>query len=121
MIVKDGKILSISRRKNRAKFGLIGGKIDANETPFEAIIRETKEETGINVLDAICFYRAIDDDGFNTNCFYAIEHNGFPESKEEGEVVWLTKEELLGEKGAFPIYNQNAFDIFRNTFPLIRI
>jgi 8-oxo-dGTP pyrophosphatase MutT (NUDIX family) len=49
LIIKDGLILAISRRHNRSKFGLIGGKVDSDESREQALIREVKEETGLEI------------------------------------------------------------------------
>lgn len=46
LIIKDGLVLASHRRDNPNSWGLIGGKIDAGETPLQAMIRETIEETG---------------------------------------------------------------------------
>jgi 8-oxo-dGTP pyrophosphatase MutT (NUDIX family) len=54
LIIKDGLILGISRRHNKAIFGLPDGKFDPEEgdqTTKDTAIRETHEETGILVKD----------------------------------------------------------------------
>ncbi|MBU1201147.1 MAG: NUDIX domain-containing protein [Nanoarchaeota archaeon] len=47
-IEKDGKTLLLHRIKHNY-WELPGGKIDLGETPIQAAIRETKEETGCDV------------------------------------------------------------------------
>ena len=42
-----GQVLAVSRKTDHNDFGLVGGKIDKGETPIEAIMRETFEETGL--------------------------------------------------------------------------
>lgn len=44
----DGKILTVSRGRDLTDWGNPGGKIDEGETPAEAAIRETWEETGLH-------------------------------------------------------------------------
>ena len=47
----NNKILILHRVENvyqGGKWGLVGGKIEANETTEQAIIREIKEETGFD-------------------------------------------------------------------------
>ena len=44
------QIIGVSRRHDHTNFGLPGGKIDKGETPVEAIIREVKEECGMDIL-----------------------------------------------------------------------
>lgn len=48
LIVQDGKIL-FQRRTDNGKWGLIGGLLEMNETYQEAALRETREETGLEV------------------------------------------------------------------------
>lgn len=50
-IRKSDKILLLNRNKkpNMGMWNGVGGKIEENETPYEGIIRETFEETGIEL------------------------------------------------------------------------
>ncbi len=48
IVVKSGKILLIHHKKLK-KWMYPGGHVGANETPQEAVVRETKEETGYRV------------------------------------------------------------------------
>ena len=49
MFVKDGKI-PIDKPRKRPTFQMIGGRIEDNETPFDAAIRECNEELGNKVI-----------------------------------------------------------------------
>ncbi len=53
VILNDkGEVLSVSRKDNHADKGLIGGKMDPeDETEEAAAIRETKEETGLDITN----------------------------------------------------------------------
>lgn len=42
---KDGEVLFV--RKRNAKWNLPGGRVERDETPHEAAIREMAEETGL--------------------------------------------------------------------------
>ncbi|MDH0645273.1 NUDIX domain-containing protein [Pseudomonas sp. GD03858] len=42
---KDGEVLFV--RKRNAKWNLPGGRVERNETPLEAAMREMAEETGL--------------------------------------------------------------------------
>lgn len=47
-----GQILLLHRQNNKSegnKWGIPGGKVEKNESPLQAVIRETKEETGIDI------------------------------------------------------------------------
>lgn len=47
-IVKDNKLLLVKERSDNL-WTLPGGWIDVNESPSESVIREVREETGLNV------------------------------------------------------------------------
>lgn len=127
LIVKDGRILAVSRRNNKAKFGLPGGKVEPEETPWQAAIRETLEETGVKVTK--CEFIFLRDEprdrpegeDFHAYCYYATEWEGVPHDSEEGVVSWLTQTELLGDKGAFADYNRRTLDVFRTKFPNVQL
>ena len=46
-----GEVLMVSRKDDLNSFGLPGGKLDDNETLEEGIIRETLEETGLEIFN----------------------------------------------------------------------
>ena len=124
IIVEDGLILSVSRRNNTAKFGLPGGRSEERETPEETAIRETYEETGIVVHECECFFVRHVDAASNTigkdamaYCFWATVWEGEPHSTEEGVIAWLSEEDLVGERGAFPDYNRASLSAFKTRYP----
>lgn len=54
VVVREGKVLMVKRyepecREAHLKWEIPGGKVDFDETPQEAIVRELKEETGVTV------------------------------------------------------------------------
>ena len=52
----DSKVLLIEKTKpawQKGKLNGIGGKIEPGETPLEAMVRETNEETGLSVVDYV--------------------------------------------------------------------
>ena len=125
---QDGLILAVSRRNNPNKFGLPGGKCEENEQDFKAAVRETLEETSVRVGGCTPFYSAVElrdcpeGQEFNTTCFYAVTWKGEPADSEEGSVKWMTSEELTSpEIGAFPVYNANALESFKERFPQVKV
>ena len=126
LIIKDGLILGISRRNDKTKFGLPGGKLEDGETPWQAAIRETKEETDVTVTAFTQIFRreelpaTPDGEPFYTYCYYAMTWSGQPKDSEEGVVKWLTVEELISTAGAFPDYNKKTLDAFKEKYPHIK-
>ncbi|AFU13679.1 TPA: 8-oxo-dGTP diphosphatase [Bacillus toyonensis] len=74
-IRKGNKILLLNRNKkpNMGMWNGVGGKIEDNETPYEGIIRETLEETGI----------------------------GLPSVTYKGNVIFKSKDEPRGSEGMY--------------------
>lgn len=128
LIIKDGLILGISRKDNESIFGLPGGKKDATDSnTMETAKREVKEETSIIVNKCVWIYErtvpAIDPEGldFFARCYYAIDWSGDPQTSEEGIVEWLTYDELVSSKAAFPEYNKATLDVFKWIYPDVYI
>lgn len=52
MFIKDNKVLLLHRSNtglNDGMWGMIGGLVECNETPLSAVIREVKEEVGLDI------------------------------------------------------------------------
>ena len=99
IIVDDGKVFATQRGYGEFKDGweFPGGKIDAGETPEEALVREIKEEldTVVEVnelLDTVEY----DYPNFHLSmdCFICKIKSGDLVLKEHEASAWLTKETL---------------------------
>ena len=100
---KDNKYLMLYRNKkkndmNQGKWLGVGGHIEEGETPLQAIIRETKEETGLDLKSAE--YRAIinfvNDDYVEIIYQYtSSDFTGEVIDCDEGELRWFDKSEVL--------------------------
>lgn len=128
LIVKDGMVLSISRRHDKTIFGLPGGKFspdppDNDKDTMDAAIRETREETSVVVKSCVLVYERVEKgDGPNSvdyysRCYYATDWEGTPKNSEEGEVKWLTPEEISSTRAAFGTYNKKTLEVFHQMFP----
>jgi 8-oxo-dGTP pyrophosphatase MutT (NUDIX family) len=103
LLFDQGMILGVSRRDNPNDFGLVGGKLDDGETFEAAAIRETKEETGLDIFGLHKVFERMDDDFMVVT--FAAQWKGriSPPASETGVVKWVTWDEL--KSGSFGKYN----------------
>lgn len=94
---KDNKILFIKFNKKWGQvYAPIGGKIEAGETPTECLLREFKEETGLELKDpklkGISFWK---DSTEGIIFIYTAEKvDGDLQESEEGRLEWIDISEL---------------------------
>jgi 8-oxo-dGTP diphosphatase len=74
-----------------------GGKVEEAETPKECVVREVREEVGIDVLDpekaGEFVYRSDDWDAV-VHVFRATEYAGTPEETDEADPEWFSVDDL---------------------------
>ncbi|HSX33560.1 MAG TPA: NUDIX domain-containing protein [Candidatus Saccharimonadales bacterium] len=83
----------------------VGGKVDIGENPYEAAVREVQEEAGVSVanvrLEAVILeIKPVKDEPYNWLIFHfsADYESGDVATTEEGELIWLTSDQLRGEQ-----------------------
>jgi 8-oxo-dGTP pyrophosphatase MutT (NUDIX family) len=121
IINQNGQILSLLRSESDSwkplHWGLPGGHIDEGETPFEAVIRETKEECNLDV-NPIYADSIVTDESYRIYLYYAVQYSGDIQlSFEHSEYKWYTVEELLQVQNRTPLLYTNvckAIDEMRN-------
>ncbi|HLC58447.1 MAG TPA: 8-oxo-dGTP diphosphatase [Candidatus Nanoarchaeia archaeon] len=101
--VRDkGKILFLHRNKkeglnNKQFFRGLGGKAEQGESPIDCVIREVKEEAGINInpiwKGVVTFSRPSDVD-WEAHIFISEGFEGeLMENSPEGKLVWVDENE----------------------------
>jgi 8-oxo-dGTP diphosphatase len=107
------EVLLLRRRKDDFLPGIYempGGALEPNESFQEAILREVKEETGLEVRkvnDYLGSFDYEDERGEKTRVFnYAVEVSGpfHVELSEHDEYVWVTKNNLSQLSLTDPVY-----------------
>lgn len=102
-IENDGKYLLIRRTKKKNdgsyhKYMGVGGHFEENESPYDCVIREAKEETGLNLLSpkyrAIVTFCSDKYESEQMHLFTCTEFEGTLGNCDEGELVWVSKSEL---------------------------
>lgn len=100
--------LGVSRKTDFNDFGCVGGKCEKGETLEQAAIRETIEETGLNITNL----REVFADFVRPNKKYIChtfmaDYSGAIHTEESGVVKWVSKDELFS--GSFGGYNKKLF------------
>ncbi len=101
-IEQDEKYLMLHRTKkekdqNKDKWIGVGGKFEEEESPFDCVVREVKEETGLTVKP---IFRGIvtfvmEEQGTEyMYLFTATEFSGEMTDCDEGELAWVEKEQV---------------------------
>ncbi len=103
MIDPKGRLL-IVRKKNTEKYMLPGGKIEPNETPIEALIRELKEELDVEIPAALANFittyeaPAANEPGYQirSNLFFILlpQMIEVKAATEIAEAIWITPQEI---------------------------
>lgn len=97
---EDHSFLVIDRlKKDWPGINFPGGHIEPNESVEESVIREMKEETGLNVhsLEFVTYYEwNMIEEGVRHLCllFRSKDFDGTLESSSEGKVFFIKKDEL---------------------------
>ena len=101
-IEKNGSYLMMLRNKkkndlNEGKYVGIGGHFLENEDPYECMVREAKEETGLDIYPkyrGIVTFISSEYESEQMHLFTATEFSGELIDCDEGELVFVPKEKL---------------------------
>ena len=97
---KTGELLVAERQAHKfqgGRFEFPGGKVEVNELPFDALVRELHEEIGIDVLCAEPwgqFQHTYADRNIFLDVWRVTEFSGDAHGKEGQEVRWVSLQTL---------------------------
>ena len=103
-IERGGEYLMLHRTKkvndiNHDKWLGIGGHIEPGETPMDCILREAREETGLDLLDCVprglVHFRSDTDPDEEMHLFTATRFEGVIHPCDEGDLEWIDKARLM--------------------------
>jgi ADP-ribose pyrophosphatase YjhB (NUDIX family) len=134
IIIENNKLLVMHRNKYGSEyFTLVGGRVNDGETTEEALLREIKEETGLNITAHRLVFIEEHGEPYNEQYIYLcsvapFEGVAIQETSEENFMNKLdmnTHEPIWVEKSSFPripfrtIHLQNAIvAALKKDFPL---
>lgn len=100
-VIKDNKVVVIKYKDGNIKAGyyeIPGGKIEEGETPEQTVVREMKEETGLEVSNLINKGNMIIEYPnriFELNVFLCKNYKGKPQEFKENISQWMEINALL--------------------------
>jgi 8-oxo-dGTP pyrophosphatase MutT (NUDIX family) len=113
LLVKDGLVLAVSRKNDPNDFGLPGGKIDPGETSDQALARELKEETGLEVLAYEGVFedrdRVVGGEPRPCKTYRVLAWKGDLKTEEAGVVKWVKPSVITDPSTSFHEYNSRLF------------
>lgn len=84
-----GRVLVVKENYDRRRWTLPGGAIEGGETPEEAVVRETLEETGVAVaIDHLVGVYTLEN-GFTVYAYRCTIVAGEPRLLQTGEIAWV--------------------------------
>jgi 8-oxo-dGTP diphosphatase len=117
-IKRNDEILLLNRNKkpNMGLWNGVGGKIDPNESPYESIIREIFEETGLKLEEVVAAGNVIWKSNNGKSGMYVFiadlpigDHIDTPVQVEEGILDWKKLDWILDPNNSGVVSNIKCF------------
>lgn len=94
-LLRGDEVLLIRKKKGfgAGKLTGVGGRIEPDEEPEEAVIREVEEEVGVRVLSlervgTLEFYSILPEPDWVVHVFLSRDFKGVPRASEEADPCW---------------------------------
>ena len=114
-------LLKRDKNPNKGKFVPPGGKIEPYETPYDAMLREVKEETGLEINDIKFCGLLSETSPTSYNWISFIYIATIPKVEiiacDEGEFHWIQKSDLL--KTDIPSTDKYIYQFVANQQPFV--
>ncbi len=126
-IQKKEEVLMLHRYKldshyHKRSYRPLGGKVEQGENPLQSVVREVKEESGLDVKPKwrgiITFSTKSKKYDWEAHVFLADNFDGDIIDSPEGDLVWVKKENLSeldmpeGDKKLLPyLFNEKPFHV----------
>ena len=124
IINNNGKVLLLRRSNTNyecGKYEFPSGHIEANETLLEAVVRETKEETGLIInMDDLSYCGCVDNNknGKHLNLlFKTSKYRGEPKlmsGEESDDFIWKNINDIFSDYDGLSIDTIRFIDIIKN-------
>jgi 8-oxo-dGTP diphosphatase len=108
-LVRDGRILLAHRHPGRRWYpdcwDLVGGHVESDELPHQAVTRECLEELGVRVQDPVPIPMAFSDPALDMHAFLVTRWTGEPVNaapEEHDDLRWFWPTDLAPLKLADP-------------------
>lgn len=113
ILVRDGCVLLGHRHPSRQWYpdcwDLVGGHVERGETPEQAVVRECREELGVDPHKPVAVPMSFDDPTLQMHAFLVTRWDGEPANlapDEHDDLRWFTPDELpdltMADPGAVP-------------------
>lgn len=102
LVIKDGRFMICRRPPHKARgllWEFVGGKVEPGESGEEALVRECREELGVEISVGDVFMRVLHEYPDITICltvYYAEIAKGEPQMLEHVGIEWITPEQISG-------------------------